>query len=171
MIWIKEGAATASSNPQHALAEGRIQPRDEGPDMNDLELINASLENAAERCDDLTPLFFDAFFTLRPEAPSLFSANVVAKGRMMIEILNLVVEQAEGAGYVEHTVKTSASDHSFWGVTLEMYNDVFRALLSTLRTLIGDAWTAETEAAWQRQIAVILDHTRVGFRTQHTTPA
>ncbi len=137
--------------------------------MNDLELINASLENAAERCDDMTPLFFDAFFAMRPEAPPLFSQNVVAKGRMLIEILNLVVEQAEGAGYVEHTVKTSASDHSFWGVTLDMYNDVFRALLDTLRKLIGDAWTAETEAAWQRQIEVILDHTRVGFRAPQPT--
>ena len=135
---------------------------------NDLHLITVSLEAAAERCEDLTPLVFDTFFAMHPEAPGLFGKSIeVAKGRMLTEILDIVMEQAGGEGYVEHTVKTSASDHSFWGVSIAMYEGIFRALLDTFKKLLGDHWDAATEAAWQRQIDVIMDHTRAAFRLHH----
>lgn len=129
--------------------------------MDDLKLIETSLEIAAERCPDLTAPVFDVFFKKVPEAPGLFGKNIeVAMGRMLTEIIGLITEQAAGAGYIEHTVKTSASDHSFWGVRMEMYDAIFGALLDTLRTFVGPEWTDETESAWQRQIDAIMRHTR-----------
>lgn len=135
--------------------------------MDDLELISASLEAVTERCDDLVPPVFDAFFALHPEARALFGKNTgsarLSMGRMLTEMIENVTEQAGGAAYLEYTLITSANDHKASGVHLPLYDDIFRCLTDTLKQLAGEAWTPETAAAWQRQIDVILDHTRTAY--------
>lgn len=120
---------------------------------SDNDLMMQSLELAAERCEDISPLVYETFFALAPDARALFNMDRLSKGRMLNESLSLLLDQADGRSYVATVADTFQRDHlSYGAITAAHYRIFFEALLATLRTLLADSWSDAHEAAWSRQV-------------------
>lgn len=118
-------------------------------------LIERSFEGAAERGGDITPLVFERFFALAPQAEALFDQDALdpqGRGRMLAEMLTILVDQARGEGYVAPTLATIAADHVAYGVADHgLYAVWLEALTGVVRDLNGPGWSAEMADAWASQ--------------------
>lgn len=118
----------------------------------DNDLMMQSLELAAERCEDLTPLVYDEFFALAPDARAFFSMDELSRGRMLQEVISLLLDQADERGYVTTVADTLGSDHRSYGdITGTHYRLFFDALRATLCKLLAESWSGDFDAAWRRQ--------------------
>lgn len=133
---------------------------------SDAAVLNETLELAAERCEDLTPLVYQRFFALRPEAAVFFNVPdptmpPLGCGQMLFEIISLLTDAAAGKPHVVPYMHQIVSDHMNFKVTGEaLYRDFLAALMDVLADLLGSHWTDRHSQAWARQVDVLL----VGLR-------
>lgn len=124
--------------------------------MSDVAHIAASLERAGERGGDITQAVYGRYYALCPGSRELMAhVDAYIQGRMLAEVIDLLmVEDVEGErDYLEFEIR----NHASFGVRPEMYRDLFEALRTTVRDqLRSDAWSADIDAAWTRQIERIL---------------
>lgn len=129
---------------------------------DDAVLLEASLEIAAGRCEDLTPLVFARFLELQPDSAGLFTEDDLAvnrRGRMLQEITFLLLHHAAGESYVPVNVQSTASDHTAYGVyDPALYTAFFVAYTDVLAALLGDDWNSAYASAWQRQSEALLSN-------------
>lgn len=127
--------------------------------MNDPDRILESLENAAEKVDDLTPLVYARFFRVYPEARECFGVGLddgdYGKGRMLNSIIDAVLDQARGILY-PGLIYSWGCDHQAYKATVPMCAAMLEALRAELADLLGPDWTPDTDAAWRRQFEHIL---------------
>ena len=128
--------------------------------MGDITLIERSLELAAERCEDLTPFVYEWFFVLRPDARPYFELHDLdprSHGRMLAEILCLLLDVARGEKYVGPTLRTMVGDHESYGIVDRSYYTAFlKALQDVVADFAAGAWTPQIAAAWDRERAAML---------------
>ena len=129
---------------------------------DDATLLETSLEIAAERCEDLTPLVFARFLARRSDAASLFTEDDLAayrRGQMLQEVTFLLLHNAAGESYVPVNVQGTASDHTAYGVyDPALYTAFFAAYTDVLAELLGNDWNDAYAGAWQRQCAALLSN-------------
>lgn len=120
--------------------------------MGHAELIELSLEIAAERAGDLVPLVYPRFFTLYPEAVLEFGDDQDdhSKGKMLVNLLMEIIGQAENKVY-PNNIRRWISDHFAYGVVPSMYTDLFTCLLGVVKESNGSDWSDDMAAAWQAQ--------------------
>lgn len=120
--------------------------------MDQLDLILLSLETAAEKADDLTPLVYPRFFKQYPEAKIEFGNDPddYSKGRMLVNLLMEVMGQAENKIYPGN-IRRWIIDHLEYGVKPEMYTVMLSCLRDVVKELNGNVWNNDIEAAWQAQ--------------------
>ena len=130
----------------------------------DGELIEATLELAAARHPDITPLVYARFFERRPQARALF--EVIAPdqpprgcGQMLFEILSLLVDCAAGRPHVAPYAHRVDHDHHAFGVDdPNLYAAFLDAVVDVLALQLGADWTTDLAAAWARQCRALLQH-------------
>ena len=120
--------------------------------MNDLALIEASLERVADRLGDPAPLVYARLFAAYPELEALFTADKLGlvRGNMLQVTLECLLDFAGPRAYARHFVGSERVNHQGVGVPCEMFDHFYQTVIATFRDALGDAWTPETEAAWQR---------------------
>lgn len=134
------------------------------PPEDDHAVLHHTLELAATRCEDLTPLVFQRFFERRPDAASLFTvpdpnAPPLGCGQMLYEIICLLGDAATGQSYIGSYLHDIAEDHKRYAVfDASLYADFLAALVDVLAGLLGADWQPAHAAAWQRQSAQLLQH-------------
>jgi len=114
--------------------------------------ITQSLALAAERCDDLMPLVYDRLFRVRPETRALFrtEGSTLVKGSMLELALDAILDFAGERKAAHRMIFCEVQSHAAYGTSPELFNVFFEVIADTLRDLLGDAWTAEIDAAWRR---------------------
>src|SRR5690606_6483288 len=132
--------------------------------MSDQELIWASLEIAAERCDDLVPPIYRRLFEARPQVEEIFAVGPgdrpnPAMGSMVNEILALVAEGIDN-GALNSTIMSTLITHLGWGVDLDLYDAMLSAVVDSVRAECAEQWTDAMHAAWQRRMHLIMDSLR-----------
>lgn len=126
--------------------------------VNAFEAMEESLEKVAEACGDLTPAVYERFFAIHPEARSLFRLDDRTRGRMLGEILEILLELAQAHAYMPATIEELAKDHASYGhIPLDLYRDLLGALIGVMADGLGDAWTEAYAAAWRRQVERLME--------------
>lgn len=122
------------------------------------DLIVQSIERAAERCDDLTPLVYARLFRERPETEPMFRKQPkdLTKGEMLAQTLQAILDIVGKRRYGAHMIQCEVLSHNHYGVPVETFGVFFAVVADTIRYVIGDDCTAETDAAW-KQLLVELD--------------
>jgi hemoglobin-like flavoprotein len=119
--------------------------------MTETDLITHSLELAAERCEDLTPLVYDRLFRLRPETRALFrteGSNLV-KGSMLELALDAILDFAGERKSSFRLIFCEVQSHSAYGTAPELFGVFFEVIADTLRDLLGEQWTPAIDKAWR----------------------
>lgn len=124
------------------------------------DLIVQSIERAAERCDDLTPLVYARLFRQRPETEPMFRKQPkdLAKGEMLAQTLQAILDIIGKGRYGAHMIQCEVLSHNHYGVPVETFGVFFDVVADTIRDVIGNDWTAETDAAWKQLLVELNRH-------------
>lgn len=123
----------------------------------DAGLILDTLERAGERCADPAPLVYRRLFQLRPEFEALFvmDSDGGVRGSMLTTCFNAILGLVEDSPTQRVIISSSRFAHDGYGVAAADFDLMFVAVRDTLRELLGDGWTRETDAAWSELLVDI----------------
>ena len=114
-------------------------------------LIERSLEIAAERCDDLTPLIYRRLHREHPETQSMFrtEGSDLVKGSMLALTIDAILDFAGPRTGHFRMIECEISSHDAYGTPRELFIAFFGVIAATLREVLGADWSPEIAAAWQ----------------------
>jgi hemoglobin-like flavoprotein len=115
------------------------------------ELIVESLELAAARCEDLTPLVYDRLFSVKPETRAMFRADPknLVKGSMLELAIEAILDFAGERKAGHRLIFCEVQSHDGYGTPPEIFAVFFEVIADTLRDLLGEQWTPDIDAAWR----------------------
>lgn len=118
-------------------------------------LIEGSLELAAERCGDLTPLVYGRLFCEQPAIAPLFcmDSNGQVRGEMLSQAIRTILDFVGPRTYAAPLIQSEAMNHEGYGVTPEVFGSFFGVLANTLRELLDEDWSPAVEEAWSTLLA------------------
>lgn len=121
----------------------------------DADRITESLEQAAEVCDDLTPLVYARLFAAHPAMEPLFASdrNGQVRGEMLARVIEAILDFAGERKYAATLIQTEVVTHAGYDVPPAVFGMFFGTVAETLKALLGEAWTADIDAAWTRLLA------------------
>jgi hemoglobin-like flavoprotein len=124
------------------------------------ELIVESLELAATRCEDLTPLVYDRLFIAKPETRALFRTDPknLIKGSMLELALEAILDFAGEKKASHRLIFCEVQSHDAYGTQPEIFTVFFVVVRDVLRELLGKDWSAEIDAAWDATLKGLDDY-------------
>ncbi len=114
--------------------------------------IEASLELAAARCDDLTPRVYARLFAEHPKMEALFwrDKSHAIKGEMLAKVFEAILDFVGERKYADHLIQCEVITHEGYDVPPEIFRTFFGTVAATVREIVGADWTREFEDAWQK---------------------
>ena len=116
----------------------------------DSNAIVTSLELAAERCEDLTPLVYERLFRERPETRRMFrtEGSELVKGSMLELSIEAILDFVGERKASHRLIFCEVQSHDAYGTSPELFNVFFTVIADTLRDLLGNDWSPQMDAAW-----------------------
>jgi hemoglobin-like flavoprotein len=117
--------------------------------------IQHSLELAAERCGDFTPLVYRRLFREHPEAEAMFrrEGGDLVKGSMLALAIDAIMDFAgDRAGHFR-MIECEVQSHDAYGTPRKLFGEFFGVIADTLRETLGTDWSQEIEDAWRSLLA------------------
>jgi len=123
--------------------------------------IERSLELAAIRCEDLTPLVYARLHRDYPETRTMFrtEGSEPVKGSMLALTLEAILDLAGERSGKFRMIECEISSHDAYGTPRELFIAFFGVIAATLRELLGAEWSEEIDTAWrdlQAEIEIIV---------------
>ncbi|HEY3951428.1 globin [Phenylobacterium sp.] len=125
------------------------------------EIIAQSLEIVAERAGDPAPQVYARLFAAYPEMEAMFVRDTTGavRGEMLAMAFQCLLD-LDGA-YAANMIAAERVNHDAFGVPHEVFGRFFPLLAQTCRELLGEAWTAEMDAAWRAALGRIAELTPI----------
>ena len=121
-----------------------------------ITLVQETWKMAAPNAEAVAQLFYQRLFTLDPAIERLFAgSNMAAQRGKLVQALCLAVEGLDDLDSLVPVIEDLGRRHIGYGVKASHYDTVGAALLWTLERGLGQAWTAETKAAWTGVYALL----------------
>ena len=121
-----------------------------------IALVKQSWNQVVPIADAASAMFYDRLFEQSPHLRPLFAAtDLPAQRAKLVRTISTVVGSLERIDSLLPVIRDLGKRHVGYGVDDSHYGDVGAALLWTLQTGLGDAWTAELADAWTRAYGVI----------------
>lgn len=117
--------------------------------------IEASLELASARCEDLTPLVYARLFDSHPEMRALFSRDTTdaVKGEMLARVFELILDFVGDNRYASHLIQCEVMTHAGYDVPPDVFGVFFGVVAKTIKQVVAEEWTVEFEIAWNDLLA------------------
>jgi hemoglobin-like flavoprotein len=118
-------------------------------------LIETTLELAAERADDLTPLVYRRLFSQHPEMEAQFIRDTqgLVKGEMLARVFEAILDFAGERRYAAHLIQCEVVTHDGYGVPPDVFRIFFGTVAQTLHEVLGADWTPAIDTAWKKLLA------------------
>jgi len=123
--------------------------------MTETTMIRYSFGLLAERADQAVPMFFSRLFELAPPVRMLFPGEMAQHQKKFTMMLVWLVERVDKPDELVPALRDLGARHQRYGVTSEMFEPAWAALIYTFRKVLGDAFTLEMEACWMQMLEVI----------------
>lgn len=125
-------------------------------------LVQNSWMQITPIADKAAQLFYDKLFELDPQLQSLFSGDMREQGKKLMTMITTAVHSLDRLAAVIPAVEHLGIRHAdVYGVKDQDYDTVGAALLWTLETGLGEAFTPEVKEAWTQtynQLASAMQH-------------
>jgi hemoglobin-like flavoprotein len=122
-----------------------------------IELIKSSWAKVVPISDKAAELFYGKLFEMDPAVRPLFKGDMVEQGQKLMRMIGTAVNGLDRLEEIVPAVQQMGIRHIAYGVRDEHYDTVGAALLWTLETGLGDAFTAETKEAWATVYGLLAD--------------
>lgn len=118
--------------------------------MNDsqITLVQDSFAKVVPIKDAAADIFYTRLFDVAPEVKPMFKGDMKEQGAKLMMTLGVVVNGLRDLDKIIPVAEDLAVKHNDYGVTADHYDTVGASLLFTLKTGLGDDFTAEVEDAW-----------------------
>jgi hemoglobin-like flavoprotein len=110
-------------------------------------------------------LFYERLFALDPQLASLFAhTDMERQGKKLLQALSVAVGTADRLHTLGPLLEQLGRGHLRYGVEDRHYDTVGIALLATLESALGKAFTPAVQQAWTLAYAGVATHMRNGAR-------
>ncbi len=113
-----------------------------------IQYVQESFAQVKPISDQVATLFYERLFELDPNLRPYFKGDLSEQKERLMTTLTFVVVGLERPESILPAVQALGKRHMGYGVQESHYKTVGTALLWALRECLGDAFTAEVEAAW-----------------------
>ena len=120
-------------------------------------LVKQSWAQVVPIKEQAAELFYGKLFEMDPELKSLFKGDMKEQGRKLMAVIGTAVNALDKLESVVPAVQNLGRRHVDYGVKDEDYDTVGGALLWTLETGLGEAFTPEVKEAWVTVYGVLAD--------------
>lgn len=138
-------------------------------DAEDIALVRHSFRLAAAAPETLAAAYFRRLFELDRSLRRLFHGDLRQLGQRFVSTLGVIVTNLEQFEDFAPHLRALGGRHLRYHVRDEHYAIAAIAFIGTLATQVGDAFTAETRAAWTRVFAAITTEIVAGARAAGPT--
>ena len=111
-------------------------------------LVQQSFQQVVPIADTAATIFYERLFAAAPAVRPLFKGDVTEQKRKLVQMLAYCVSKLDAPDELLPAVRALGKRHVGYGVTDQHYQLVGAALLSTLETGLGAAFTPEVKDAW-----------------------
>lgn len=127
-----------------------------------VKIIKLTFAQAMSNKDAVGRMFYERLFAIAPETRTLFSGDIEAQGRKLMDTLALAIGMLRDTPALVTTLQALGARHVKYGVRDEHYKPVGEALIWTLENGLGAAFTSEARAAWSALYDTLADVMRKG---------
>jgi methyl-accepting chemotaxis protein len=120
-----------------------------------ISLVQESWAKVKPIAPQAAEIFYSTLFELDPSLKPLFKNNMVEQGNKLMTMLDTAVKLLDSPEKLIPAVKKLGARHVDYGVTSAHYDTVGAALLKTLETGLGDAFTLTVKKAWTAVYGVL----------------
>ena len=120
-----------------------------------ISLVQESWAKVKPIAPQAAEIFYSTLFELDPSLKPLFKNNMTEQGNKLMTMLDTAVKLLDSPEKLIPAVKKLGARHVDYGVTSAHYNTVGAALLKTLETGLGDAFTLTVKKAWTAVYGVL----------------
>lgn len=113
-----------------------------------IELVQSSFNLVTPILESATMMFYDRLFQLDPSLRRMFHGPLDGQARKLAHVLTVVVKGLSRPQQTLRAVEELGRRHLTYGVQPEHYATVGAALLWTLQSGLGEAFTPEVREAW-----------------------
>ena len=123
--------------------------------MLDGALIARTLDLAAERCADPTPLVYARLFATHPDMEALFIRDTdgSVKGEMLMRVFEMILDFIDRRAYGAQLIQCEVVTHEGYGVPPTVFGAFFTSVAETVRVLIAEDWSPTMDEAWRTLLA------------------
>ena len=124
-------------------------------DPADAEAIEKSLEIAAERGGDLTPVVYGRLFERQPDMQALFWRDTThaVKGEMLMRVFEGILDFIRARQFADHLISTEVVTHAGYDVPPDVFATFFGLVAEVIEEACGPDWTPAMAGAWRRTLA------------------
>jgi hemoglobin-like flavoprotein len=132
-----------------------------GSVVNQVELLERSLEMVVARVGDPAPQVYERVFVQSPELRAMFVGDPLGsvRGEMFHRVVETLIDVAGERPYAAGMIAAEWSNHRMNGVTARQFDSFFESVVQVLRQTLGSDWTADIDAAWHHTLARVQDIT------------
>ena len=113
-----------------------------------VKLVQESFQKVAPIADQAADIFYTKLFELDPTLKVMFKTDIAEQGKKLMTMLGTAVGGLNHLDKIVPAVQELGKRHNDYGVKPDHYTTVATALLYTLETGLGSAWTPEVKEAW-----------------------
>jgi hemoglobin-like flavoprotein len=121
----------------------------------EIQLVQRSFELITPVLESATTTFYNRLFELDPSLRHMFRSPQEEQARKLAHVLTVVVKGLSKLEQILPAVQQLGRRHSSYGVRPEHYSTVGAALLWTLQSGLGEAFTSEVRDAWVSAYALL----------------
>src|SRR5262245_14202425 len=114
----------------------------------EIELVQSSFKSVVPIADQAADLFYGRLFEIAPEVRPLFPEDLSGQKKKLIAMLATAVSNLHQVETIIPAVQDLGRRHVGYGVNEAHYKPVGEALIWTLDTGLGEAFTLEVKGAW-----------------------
>ena len=122
-----------------------------------VELVKSSWAQVVPISDKAAELFYGKLFELDPSLKPLFTGNMTEQGQKLMKMIGTAVNGLDRLDEIVPAVQSLGVRHVAYGVKDAHYDTVGAALIWTLETGLGDAFTEDTGKAWATVYGILAD--------------
>lgn len=120
-----------------------------------IQLVQDSFAKVAPISEQAAVIFYDRLFEVAPSVKAMFPADLTEQRKKLMATLAVVVGGLSNLETILPAASALAKRHVAYGAKPEHYPVVGSALLWTLETGLGDAWTPDVASAWTAAYGVL----------------
>ena len=124
-------------------------------DTHTTSLVRESFDLLEPIAPQAAALFYSNLFARDPSLRSLFTGDMTQQGARLMQMIATAVGKLDEPEVLLPVLRQLGQRHAGYGVRDAHYDTVGAALLDTLATGLGVAWTPEVRAAWVEVYGVL----------------